>query len=118
MWLSIWSWSSGPLLKLSLVKRKIGGIEREGRGFVSLEIQPCRDGETNLDRVSVMQRHGVSVLDLSHSGLHMMIVRILWYVKKDWWNQGQWKLEYVRNHHYAMLCQKTDSSLAKLLPSI
>ena len=68
--------------------------------------------------VSVMQRHGVSVLDLFRSGSHLMIVRILWYVKKDWWNQGQWKLEYVRFHHYAMLFQKTDSSLAKLLPSI
>ena len=65
-----------------------------------------------------MQRHGVGVLDLCHSGSHMMILRILWYVKKDRWNQGQWKLEYVRNHHYAMLFQKTDSCLAKLLPSI
>lgn len=65
------------------MKRKIGGIKREGRVSVSLEIQLCRNGETNLDRVSVMQRHGVSVLDLFHSGSHTMIVRILWYVKKD-----------------------------------
>lgn len=49
---------------------------------MSLEIQLCRNGETNLDRVSVMQRHGVSVLLIYFIQVHILIVRIFWYVKR------------------------------------
>lgn len=33
---SVQSWSSGPLRKLSLVKRNIGGIKREKEEFLGL----------------------------------------------------------------------------------
>lgn len=89
--------TSGPLLTLSLVKRKIAGIKRgkRGRVFMSLEIQPCRGGKTNT-KYQLCQGTGAGVLDfVFHSGSPLMIVRIVGYVRSDWWNQGQWQLEYV-----------------------